>query len=63
MSSGVSDQVRLKLACSASEANMSLKFWLQELETLHYLGSEQQRRCSDCADAQADLRLCCSNMT
>ena len=21
-----------------------LKFWLQKLETLHYLGSEQQRR-------------------
>ena len=34
-----------------------LKFWLQKLETLHYLGSEQQRRWSDCADAQADLRL------
>ena len=40
-----------------------LKFWLQKLETLHYLGSEQQRRWSDCADAQADLRLCCSHMT
>ena len=24
---------------------------------------EQQRRWSDCADAQADLRLCCSHMT
>ena len=34
-----------------------LKFWLQTLEALHYLGSEQQRRWSDCADAQADLRL------
>ena len=39
-----------------------LKFWLQKLEILHYLGSEQQRRWSDCADAQADLRLCCSHM-
>ena len=38
-------------------------FWLQKLETLHYLGSEQQRRWSDCADAQADLRLCCLHMT
>ena len=28
-----------------------LKFWLQKLETLHNLGSEQQRRWSDCADA------------
>ena len=40
-----------------------LKFWIQKLETLHYLGSEQQRHWSDCADAQADLRLCCSHMT
>ena len=31
--------------------------------TLHYLGSGQQRRWSDCADAQADLCLCCSHMT
>ena len=38
-------------------------FWLRKLETLHYLGSEQQRRWSDCANAQADLRLCCSHMT
>ena len=28
-----------------------LKFWLQKLETSHYLGNEQQRRWSDCADA------------
>ena len=28
-----------------------LKFWLQKLETLHYLGSEQQRRRSDWVDA------------
>ena len=34
---------------------LGLKFWLQKLETLHYLGSEQQRRWSDCVDAQADL--------
>ena len=40
-----------------------LKFLLQKLEKLHYLGSEQQRRRSACADAQADLRLCCSHMT
>ena len=29
---------------------------------VYYPGSEQQRRWSDCADAQADLRLCCSHM-
>ena len=39
-----------------------LKFWLLKLETIHYLGSEQQRRRSDCAHAQADLRVCCSHM-
>ena len=42
--SGVSDQVKLKLACLATEASMRLEIWLQKLETLHYLGSEQQRR-------------------
>ena len=30
---------------------------------MYYPGSEQQRRCSDCAEAQADLRLCRSHMT
>ena len=39
-----------------------LKFQLKNLEILYYLSSEQQRRWSDCADAQADLRLCCSHM-
>ena len=35
---------------------------LQQVEVLYYPGSEQQRRWSDYADAQADLRLCCSHM-
>ena len=39
-----------------------LQFWIQKLVVLYYLTSEQQRRWSDCADAQADLRLCCSHM-
>ena len=39
-----------------------LKFWLHQVEVFYYLGSDQQRRWSDCADAQADLRLCCSHM-
>ena len=38
-----------------------LKFWTKKLEVLYYLGSEQQRCWSDFADAQADLRLCCSH--
>ena len=37
-----------------------LKF---RLEILYYLSSEQQRHWSDCTDAQAVLRLCCSHMT
>ena len=39
-----------------------LKFQLYNLEILYCLSSEQQRRWSDCADAQADLRLCRSHM-
>ena len=39
-----------------------LKFQIYKLEVSFCLGREQQRRWSDCADAQADLRLCCSHM-
>ena len=39
-----------------------LKFRLYQVEILYYPGCEQQRRWSDCMDAQADLRLCCSHM-
>ena len=39
-----------------------LKFQIYKLHVSFCLGSEQQRRWSDCADAQADLRLCCSHM-
>ena len=34
----------------------------RNMETDPYPGSKQQRRWSDCADAQADLCLCCSHM-
>ena len=37
----------------------ALKFWIQQVYALYYLDSEQNRRWSDCADAQADLCLCC----
>ena len=36
-----------------------LKFRLKQVQVLYYPGSEQQRRWSDCADVEADLRLCC----
>ena len=39
-----------------------LKLQLLQVEVLYYKGSEQQRRWSDCANAQADLHLCCSHM-
>ena len=39
-----------------------LENWIFGLWYYFYLGSEQQRCWSDCLDAQADLRLCCSRM-
>ena len=39
-----------------------LKFWIYQVYVLYCLKSEQQRCRSDCADAQADLHLCCSYM-
>ena len=38
-----------------------LKFQQVEVEVLYCPGSEQQRHWSDCADGQADPRLCCSH--
>ena len=58
----VRDQVRLKPAAQLMRLARVFKFWLQQVEILYYPGSELQRRWSDCADAQADLRLCCSHM-
>ena len=34
----------------------------RQVEVLYYPGGEKQRRWSDCAHAQADLRLCCSHI-
>ena len=39
------------------------KFRIKILEALYYLGSETQRRRSDCTDAQTDLRLCFSHIS
>ena len=39
-----------------------LKFRIQELQALYYLGSKKQRPWSDCADVQAVLRLYCLHM-
>ena len=58
-------QVRLKPVCSTKEASYSHEIANIEISyiILYYLGSEQQRRWSDCADAQADLCSCCSHMS
>ena len=37
-----------------------LKFRVLQVYILYFSKSEQQRRWSDCADAQAGLRLCCT---
>ena len=47
---GVCDQGRLRPACAAKEARKRLE--ISDIETW---GSEQQRRWSDCVDAQALL--------
>ena len=59
---GVSDQVSHKPARATTEASLRLEILDIETRDIYYLGSEQQRHWSDCADAQADLRLCCSHM-
>ena len=60
---GVSVQLRLKPACSATEASWSLEILdIETIEILYYLGSEQQRLWSDSADVQADLRHCYLHM-
>ena len=68
VSSGVSDQVRLKLACSATEASKRLEILVTETRDITLSRHRTTKalirlRGSDCADVQADLRLCCSHMT
>ena len=60
--SGVNNQVKLKLACSATEIVQSLD--ILDLASRGIVLSKQQTitRWSDCADAQADLYLCCSHV-
>ena len=59
---GVCDQVRRKPVCSATETSWRLE--ISDIETRGIIISRQrkQKRWSDCADAQAYLRLCCSHM-
>ena len=59
----VSDQGRLKLQCSSIETSYSLEI-LDIASRGIILSKQRTTKCwSDCADAQADLRLCCWHMT
>ena len=59
---GVSDQVRLKPACSAKDVSWSLEILDNGTRDI-ILSTQWTKRCwSDCVEAQADLRLCCSHM-
>ena len=62
---GIFDQVRLKPACSADETSQGLE--ISAMASRGIILSWQQttkgeKRCSDCADVQADLLLSCSHM-
>ena len=59
---GVCDQVRLKPACSTTETSWRLQ--ISDIETRDIILSRQRitKALISCADAQADLRLCCLHM-
>ena len=57
---GVSDQVRHKPDCTATEFNKAggLKFWIYEVEGLYYPSSENKGADQLRGYREADLRLC-----
>ena len=59
LSSRFSTRVDTNLPAQLQKLARGLKFRIQKLEVLCFLSSEQQRCWSDCANAQADLHLCC----
>ena len=61
LSSGFSTRQDSNRPAQLQKVVRVLKFRIQKLEVLYYLGREQQRRWSDSVHAQADLRLCCSH--
>ena len=63
VSSGVCDQVRLKLACSTTEASIRLEILVTETRDITLSRQRTTKALTDCADAQVDLHLCCSHMT
>ena len=63
VSSWVSDQVRLKLACSATEASMKVDILVTETRDITLSRQRATKMLIRCVDAQTDLHLCCSHMT
>ena len=62
LSSGVATRADSNRPAQLQRLDRGLQFWIQKLEILYYLGSEQQRCWTDSADMKADLCLCCSHM-
>ena len=60
---GVYDRVGLNPASTATEARYRLEVSYIETRRIVLSRQPKQKRWSDCADVQADLRLCCSHMT
>ena len=61
VSSGIFDHVHSNQPAQLQKLARILKLWIKQVYISYYLSSEQ--KCwSDCADAQADLRLCCSHI-
>ena len=57
LSSGVPDQVRLKLAYSATEASTRLEILVTKTRDITLSSQQKQKRWSDCADAQIQSAL------
>ena len=60
---GVSDKVRLNPTTDYPATETSYNTEILQVVILYSPDIEQQRRWTDCADAQAGLRLCCSHTT
>ena len=60
LSSGFATKVDSNWPVQPQKLARGLKFRIYKLKALHYLGANNKG--ADCADAQVDLRLCCSQM-
>ena len=63
VSSGVSNQVRLKLACSATEASRRLEILVTETRDITLSRQWTTKALVRLRGCSADLGLCCSHMT